>query len=114
VHDAPLDGLEAVLDGGYRAVADGVRSELQEVLVHEIAQGSRASVRAGGSLAFGRREGAASVHGRDSGRFSRLIRRGHGGDGVKERQVVEQARRFAGGVFRTPFLGVLLTIMLPR
>ena len=40
VEDAALNGLEAVLDGGEGTVADGIGGELEEVVVHQAAEGA--------------------------------------------------------------------------
>jgi hypothetical protein len=109
VEDAPLDGLEAVLDGGDGAVADGVGCELQEVLVHELAQGAAAAVGDGGGLALGGGEGAALGLLRHGAvgvfaaglRLARLL----GFHGRKQGHVVEQARRLVGGIRMLPFSG---------
>ena len=100
VEDAPLDGLEAVLDGGDGAVADRVGGELEEVAVHDLrerAAGGRYELGGGGRLVVAvgvpvavfvervvrlLRRGGRLARGRRGGRRRRgVVRRGLAGGG---------------------------------
>ena len=106
VEDAALHGLEAVLDGGDRAVADDVGGVFAEVEVVEVAEGA-----APGEPAARRRRGRNPARrfparrGRRRGRRFRMVRLRrlvlHGRLPVRradrrpeQAQIVEEARRF--------------------
>ena len=80
VEDAPLDGLESILDGRDRAVADRVGGELEEVAVHDLRErppGGRCELSRGGRFFVAVGVSVAVF----VERVARLLRRGGRGTG---------------------------------